>query len=393
MKIVLANLTKMVDDTGGLAKVTSSFANEMYSRGHDVTVVYSDVQTGDFYYPVKKGIECCDIRHYKGQSIPYPWYLKIKREFFRMFDKQKARTVNNDFAETYLLKNLKEIITTIGPEIIVSFQPATSKMLLLDLGLDIPVITMSHGDPEDYFHFYPEKEIPALEKSAVNQVLLPSFATHITNHLPNAKTIVIGNAVPQSDTTVNLLRKKETYTILFVGRLSKNHKRPHLLIEAFGKIAGEYPQWNVELWGAEDGKAYYQQLKEKIRSMGLENRVALKGATKKVTEQLLRGDIFVMPSAYEGFGLSMAEAMSVGLPVIGYKNTPAINELIIDGKNGFLCDEGTDDLADKLKILMDDKELRSQLGTQAKVDMERFAPEIIWNQWEELLYSLTKGQH
>ena len=43
MKILLANLTKMVDDSGGLAKVTSAFANEMKRRGHDVALVYSDV--------------------------------------------------------------------------------------------------------------------------------------------------------------------------------------------------------------------------------------------------------------------------------------------------------------------------------------------------------------
>lgn len=42
---------KMVGDTGGLAKVACAFANEMYKRGHDVSLVYSDVRKGDFYYP------------------------------------------------------------------------------------------------------------------------------------------------------------------------------------------------------------------------------------------------------------------------------------------------------------------------------------------------------
>ena len=63
---------------------------------------------------------------------------------------------------------------------------------------------MSHGDPEDYFHIYPVKEIPALEKSAVCQVLMPSFEEHIKNHLPNAKTVVIGNAIPQFDFSADL---------------------------------------------------------------------------------------------------------------------------------------------------------------------------------------------
>lgn len=93
MNILLANLTKMVGDSGGMAKVTCAFAHEMKVRGHRVSLVYSDVQTGDFYYPLDKDIPAYDIRHYKGKSISYPWYLKVKREFYRTFDKQKARTV------------------------------------------------------------------------------------------------------------------------------------------------------------------------------------------------------------------------------------------------------------------------------------------------------------
>lgn len=45
---------------------------------------------------------------------------------------------------------------------------------------------------------------------------------------------------------------------------------------------------------------------------------------------------FAFPSAYEGFGLSLAEAMSMGLPAVGYKSCSAVNELIVDGKNGFV---------------------------------------------------------
>jgi len=57
MKIILANFTKMVNDSGGLAKVTCDFANEMYLRGHDVTLVYSDVQEGDFFYSLDANIK------------------------------------------------------------------------------------------------------------------------------------------------------------------------------------------------------------------------------------------------------------------------------------------------------------------------------------------------
>lgn len=385
MNILLANLTKMVGDSGGMAKVTCAFAHEMKVRGHRVSLVYSDVQTGDFYYPLDKDIPAYDIRHYKGKSISYPWYLKVKREFYRTFDKQKARTVNDEFAASFLLDHLKDVLQTVQPDVIVSFQPAASKMLLCDLQTKIPVITMSHGDPEDYFHTYPKEEIPALEKSAVCQVLLPSFEKHLKDHLPNVKTVVIGNAIPQYDVQADLSAQKDTYKILFVGRLSKNHKRPHLLIEAFAGLADEFLNWNVELWGAEDGKAYYKELQLLIKKHHLENRVFLKGPTNDVPSVLQQGDIFAFPSAYEGFGLALGEAMSMGLPAVGYKSCSAVNELIKDGENGYLCEDGIEPLRIALQKIMENQQVRMQMGKFAKVSMEKYSSRAIWNEWSRLL--------
>lgn len=375
----------MVGDSGGMAKVTCAFAHEMKVRGHQVSLVYSDVQTGDFYYPLDEDIPAYDIRHYKGQSISYPWYLKVKREFYRTFDKQKARTVNDEFASSFLLDNLKDVLQTVQPSVIVSFQPAASKILLCDLQTKIPVITMSHGDPEDYFHTYPKEEIPALEKSAVCQVLLPSFEQHLKSHLPNVKTVVIGNAIPQYDVQADLKAKKDTYKILFVGRLSKNHKRPHLLIEAFAGLVDEFPDWNVELWGAEDGKAYFKELQLLIKKNHLENRVFLKGPTNDVPSVLQQGDIFAFPSAYEGFGLALGEAMSMGLPAVGYRSCSAVNELIKDGENGYLCDDGVEPLKNVLRKIMKNQDLRIQMGDNANKSMRKYSLENVWNDWNELI--------
>ncbi|MBP3265041.1 MAG: glycosyltransferase [Acidaminococcaceae bacterium] len=389
MRILLANLTKMVEDTGGLAKVTSAFANEMQRRGYTVSLVYSDEKEGDFYYPLQPGIPAYDICHYKGQNIQIPLHMKAKRELYRLFSKRRSRTVNNDFAERYLLKNLKEVADTVRPDIIISFQPAASKMLLCDLALTIPVISMSHGDPEDYFHIYPKAEIPSLVKSAVCQVLLPSFAQHIHNHLPQAKTVVIGNSIPQYKEQADLQTQKKQYTIVFVGRLTKNHKRPHLLIEAFGKLAAKYPDWHLELWGDVDQRAYYEELKFMIKNKNLQDRVFLKGTSNEIPNVLQRCDIFAFPSAYEGFGLALGEAMSMGLPAVGYKHCSAVNELIQDNINGFLCEDGAEDLAVNLDRLMGDRALRARMGQAARDSMKQYAPEAIWNAWEKLMEDIV----
>lgn len=391
MKILLANFTKMVNDSGGLAKVTSAFANEMVARGHDVSILYSDERHGEFFYPVKEAVRCYNLKdNADGSNIKFPLYLKAAREMLRAVGKRPARTVNSWFEEHYLLDNVKYYLDIIKPDIIISYQPAASKLLLCDAGTDIPVITMSHGDPEDYFHIYPVKEIPALTKSAICQVLMPSFEEHIKNHLPNTKTITIGNAIPQFGFSADLVADKKQYKVIFVGRLTKNHKRPHLLVQAFTKLAAKYPNWILELWGAKDRATYYKELEHMISSANLSDRIFIKGATDKVPEKLREADIFAFPSAFEGFGMALAEGMSVGLPSVGYKNCPAVNELIKDGETGFLCDDSVEPLAQALDKLMGDKELRVQMGKAAKADMAQFAPEKIWDQWEELMEKVIK---
>ena len=392
MKIMLANFTKMVNDSGGMAKVCCAMANEFQRRGHQVSLVYSDIQEGSFFYPVDKNVKLYDLRHFRGQSIKFPLYLKAKREFLRAFDKERARTVNNDFAEKFLLKNLQTILAELNSDIIVSYQPAASKMLLCDLKISIPVVTMSHGDPEDYFTLYPKKELPSLEKSAMCQVLLPSFAQHLHNHLAHVKTIVIGNVVPQYKAQADLLAPKAIHKILFVGRLAERHKRPHLLIEAFIKLAPRFPNWQLELWGADDGKIYRKKLEQLITQADLQERILLKGTTKDIPSVLPTADIFVIPSAYEGFSLAMTEAMSMGLPVVGYKTAPSVNELIADGVDGFLCNDGVDALTEKLSALMANKELRVKMGQAAREKMTAYAPQKIWNTWENLLQNILKNK-
>jgi len=385
MKIMLANFAKMVNDSGGLAKVTIDFANEMIRRGHEVSLLYCDGRQGGFFYDLDEQVHVHDLCHQDGGYIRMPLWMKVKREVLRPFSKNRSRDVNDQFMQKYLLHEVRRLLMAEAPEVIVSSQPAASRILLCDIATDIPVISMSHGDPEDYFHIYPKREIPAVEKSAVCQVLLPSFVTHIKNRFPETKVVVIGNVVPQYAKSVDLRIEKDTYKIIFIGRLVKNHKRPHLLIRAFAKLSKNFPDWEVEIWGAESNKAYTKALHTEIQRYGLKRCVHIMGVTRDVASVLRQGDIFVLPSAYEGFGLSLAEAMSMGLPAIGYKNCSAVNELIENEKNGLLCEDGVDALAEALRRLMTDKALRVKYGAYAQKSMEKYSPAKIWRSWEELL--------
>ena len=103
---------------------------------------------------------------------------------------------------------------------------------------------------------------------------------------------------------------------------------------------------------------------------------------KNIKDILKKADIFAFPSAWEGFGLALTEAMSVGLPAIGYKSAAAVNELIENNKTGFLVNDGIEDFADKLNILIKDKDLRIKFGKNAVIAMQKYYPKLVYDKWE-----------
>jgi len=155
-------------------------------------------------------------------------------------------------------------------------------------------------------------------------------------------------------------------------------------------VADQFPNWIVELWGADENKAYKAQLELMIKQANLSDRILFKGITKDVESVLSTGDIYAMMSASEGFGLSMAEAMAKGLPVIACDTWLGVSDMVQDGYNGILVKDNPTDIALGLEKLMGNSELCSALGRQAVDSMKRFAPDIIWSQWEELLFSMIK---
>jgi possible glycosyltransferase len=385
MRILLANFSKMVGDTGGAAKVNVAFANEMVRRGHMVTTVYTDDREGAFFYPLDERVTAYNLQHFRGTHCTFPTALKIKREVLRAFGQRYGRSVNDEFFSKYIQKNMAAVLDEVQPNVIICFQTSSAKMLLCELRIETPVIIMSHGDPVDLFQTHPKEELPALERCAVFQVLLPGYVERLKNYIPHVRIVSIGNVVPQYAQQADLAREKVSYKIVFVGRMVRNHKRPHLLIEAFSKIVAEFQNWTLELWGAEDSKSYQKEMQRIIASAGLEDRISFCGTTAEIPRVLQDSDLCVAPSAYEGFSLAHTEAMSMGLPLIGYRSCVSVAELIDDGVNGLLAEDGAEALAEKMAILMRDRNLRTKMGNAARESMRAYAPEIIWGRWETLM--------
>lgn len=159
------------------------------------------------------------------------------------------------------------------------------------------------------------------------------FYKYYKKYLKHENVVCIPNIVPQYQLCKDNSREN---VIINVARIDGVQKRQHLLIEAFAKIKDKYPDWRVEIWGETgyDDK-YYNKCRKLLIDTKTNKQILFCGTCDNVLKKLETAKIFTFPSSYEGFPLSLTEAMSAGLPAIGYQNCPAVNELIKDGENVF----------------------------------------------------------
>jgi glycosyltransferase involved in cell wall biosynthesis len=179
----------------------------------------------------------------------------------------------------------------------------------------------------------------------------------------------ITRVFPAADAVYGTVAAERRYDaaecILFFGTWLKR-KGTDDLVAAFAQLAGKYPGLNVLVLGAgvpeEAVRASFPE--------GLRGRVrcARPGTEADLAGELLKADVFVLPSLFEGTPQTLVEAMLSGLPVITTA-TCGMRDVIQDGRNGLLVpmrEPGA--LVAAFERLRADAALRRDLGRQAHAD-------------------------
>lgn len=255
----------------------------------------------------------------------------------------------------------------------------------------IPIILMMHNPPDEVFakhlkHWWKRKIFHHLiKKVSAVQVLMPEFVEMVQKEFPNIPVTVIPNQVPlpveQKDYTHN------TKTIIHVAQIAAA-KHQLDLIQAFIPLAKDFPDWKIKFFGkvknSRRHQKYMQKLQKFVDENHLKNQVIFAGFSHNITEEYLNSEIVALPSYTEGFGYGLADGLALGLPGIGYDFALAINRILVNEKSGYLV-QNTNDMSEKLRLLMKDQNLRQKMGQFARRDMQKYAPQKIIAAWLDLI--------
>lgn len=163
--------------------------------------------------------------------------------------------------------------------------------------------------------------------------------------------------------------RPESQVIGIVGRLAEQ-KGHAFLLDAFKEVVTQFPYAILLIVG--DGPLR-QQLEEQAHRLGVDSSIRWMGSQRQ--EDVFRFyavmNIFAMPSLFEGFGLTAAEAMAAGLPVVA-SDVDGLAEVVADGETGLLVpQQDTAALAAALIELLESPEKVAEMGFKGRQRVEK----------------------
>lgn len=347
---------------GGAERVVSRLANYWSQKGFEVCVATVREEASDFY---KLEPQISRVAFDLGYSVRYKHQRYIK--YFKTI-----------YATGKVIRGFK-------PDVVISFVTGMNfRALAMKPFFSMPFIISERTNPDRQKINARGARIRRLIYPFADKVVFVSEGVREAySWLEDEKKSVIYNpAIRLPETAVDRVAEK---TIVTLGRL--NEVKGHdMLIDAFNRIAGKYPDWRLRIYGEGD---YRWNLEQQIAQSPFGDRITLEGFTRTPEECLKSAGLFVLSSRHEGFPNALVEAMSMGLPCISFDCPFGPGELITHGENGLLVEpENMEKLADAMEEMICRPQQREAMGREAATVRKRLDIEAVASEWEKLIGSL-----
>jgi len=354
---------------GGIASYINTIGQEFIRQGHHVTVISKGLRHVEFDYESMRIIQ-----------IPLGnlhWYL-YKTQVLSCFS-LPVREIEWSLA---INKCLQTILKSSDIDLIEGCE--TGGLFLNWLPQLPPVAIRLHGESYVFQKYSGHRiqlgakinrklEYRVLAKAA--GVSSPSVcqAQVVASEMRwtlNQITVIPNPIHPQfisADTTDYSCHNENRQMVLYTGRIERS-KGALTLLRSIPFVTRYFPDIEFILAGARHNSINDQQLSEVVNQDDIREHARLLGhiSWSELIEWYRKASIFVMPSFYETFCISVIEAMVMGLPVVA-SNAGALPEIVEDNVTGLLFEPGDSlALADAIIRLLKDPELAKRMGAEGK---------------------------
>ena len=358
---------------GGIGRVTSIKANWFAEHGHEVWVVTANQCGEQDYYELHPSIKRKDFAiGFQLGSDNGHLILKFIRKIGKM---RRYR------------RELEQFIYEVKPDIVVSTFTNDSDFLykLKDGSKKVLEFHFSHEGFKSQMKYGPQtlknkllltyrlKKHERIAKKYDAFVVLTHEDAESWKGYDNLH--VIHNMLSfESQETSACMEKR----VIAVGRLDFQKKFDRL-INIWALVNKECPEWELDIFGQGVDRECMQK---QIHLLGLEKVITINPPTKKIGEEYQKSSIFVMTSTYEGLPMTLLEAISYGIPCVSYLFPCGPRDIIENGKNGYIIEEGDKEkFAQRLVELMKNDELRQEMGGNAKESSNKYNVDNTMEQW------------
>lgn len=233
---------------------------------------------------------------------------------------------------------------------------------------------------EEYFHNKICDKVIGVSEASIKMAIK-------YRNLSNHNRVVIHSGVPSYSSNPNFGKKNDKVVFMTACRFVEI-KGLFRLIETFNDLNSINKNW--ELWLVGNGPLY-NSLKDRVNELGLDNKIIFKGYSSDLNIMFKSADYYVNSSLNEALGVSIIEAMSTGLVVIG-SEVGGIPEIINNEENGYLVDFKNED--ERINIFLkaielDQKSYNVLSENSYATYVNKFSIEVYINKISKEFYDLV----
>jgi len=359
-------ISGVISRSGGTERVGSIIANSLSQKGYDIYIL-SYWNHGKPYFPLDEKIHVHYLLDPKKEGKLYRTYI---------YPVLKLRH--------FIMKNKLDIVIDIDTEL------ARYSAIAIH-GTRCKLISWEHFNYWTMLKLGERKRFIAkrlIKKFASKLVVLTDEdrLKHIeVYNLPEKKVCTMPNPCVSN---VNSDYNFDNHIFLAVGRLTQE-KGYDLLLQAWSEFERNGTDWKLIIVGkGEQG----EELKELCKLLQLKN-VEFAGHSDHVENYYKTASCFVLSSRFEGFPMVIIEAQSFALPVIAFDCKTGPRELIKDGYNGYLVEDGDiHTLSNCMCDFVKNRDKAFQMSKKARHTVSEFNLDKIIVRWIDLINEVLVGR-